>query len=74
MMSTRKLVRTSNGMLYAIGFVVIVVAFLLLGGWTWMQGVMHGNGLMGMHNWNWAQILVSLGIGFILGLLVSRRS
>lgn len=59
--------------IYLIALVVIVVAFLLLGGGTWMSGMMHGSRSLGMANWNWAQILVSLILGFLIGLLVSRR-
>jgi hypothetical protein len=71
---SRRVVATSNGTVYIIALVVIVVAFLLLGGWQWMLNLSHGNGSLGMHNWNWATILISGGIGFVLGLLVSRRS
>ena len=38
------------------------------------QGMMHGSGgSMDMGNWNWVQILISLGVGFLLGYLVARR-
>ncbi len=40
------------------------------------QGMMQGRGnggSMDMGNWNWLQILISLGIGFLLGYLVARR-
>jgi hypothetical protein len=58
-----------------IAVVVIVVAILLLagGGGHSIGGFMHGSRSMGLANWNWIQILVSLGIGFILGLLVAKR-
>jgi len=66
--------RLSNTTLtYLIAFLVIVVAFLLLGGGPWAKGMMHGGGSMGMDNLNWIQIVISLGIGFILGLLYSKR-
>jgi hypothetical protein len=71
---SRRIVATSNGAVYIIALVVIVVAFLLLGGWQWMESLSHGNGSLGMRSWNWATILISGGIGFVLGLLVSRRS
>jgi len=64
---------TNRTVIYLIAVVVIVVAFLLLGGGPWMSGMMHGNRSSGMANWNWAQILVSLTLGFLIGLLVSRR-
>ncbi len=40
------------------------------------QGMMQGEGIgrsMDMGNWNWIQILISLGIGFLLGYFVARR-
>jgi H+/Cl- antiporter ClcA len=70
-MSSRRI--TSNTTLYLIAIVVIIVAFLLLGGGPWMRGMMHGSRSLGMANLNWVQILISLALGFLLGLLVSRR-
>lgn len=72
-MSTKRISK-SHTALYFIALVIIVIAFLLLGGGTWMSGMMHRNGLAGISYWNWPQILISLGIGFLLGLLVSRRN
>lgn len=37
------------------------------------QEMMNGNGYATMNSWNWLQILVSLGIGFLIGFLVFRR-
>lgn len=71
-MSTKKIAVT-NKALYFIAFLVIIVAFLLLGGGPWARGVMHGNRYMSMSYWNWTQILISLGLGFVIGLLVARR-
>jgi len=66
--------RLSNTTLtYLVALLVIVVAFLLLGGGPWVKGMMHGGGSMGMGNLNWIQIVISLGIGFVLGLLYSKR-
>jgi hypothetical protein len=68
-----KIGRTTNKTaLYIIVAVVIIGAFLLLGGGQWLKG-MHGGRSFDMANLNWVQILVSLGIGFLLGLLVSKR-
>jgi hypothetical protein len=53
--------------------VVIIGAFLLLGGGSWMTGMMHRGGSMGAVHLNWVQILISLGLGFILGLVASRQ-
>ncbi len=72
MMSTRK-ISSNTTVLYVTVFIVIVVAFLLLGGGPWIRGMMHGGRSMGMANWNWAQILISFGLGFLLGLVVSKR-
>ena len=69
-MSTR---RNTTALYYVIAFVVIIVAFLLLGGGPWVKGMMHGSRSTGMASLNWVQILISLGIGFLLGLLVSKR-
>ena len=59
---------------YLIIFVVILVAFLLLGGGPWIKGLMHSNHSVGMAHLKWAQILIGFGLGFLLGLVVSRRS
>ena len=68
-MSTRR----NTTAIYFIAIAVIIVAFLLLGGGTWMKGMMHGGRSAGMANLNWAQILISLGLGFLLGVVVGRR-
>jgi hypothetical protein len=72
-MSAKRLFGTNSTAIYVIAIVVIIVAFLLLGGGPWVRGMMHGNGSMGMSHLNWAQILISLVIGFLLGLLAGRR-
>jgi len=74
-MSTRRVTTVNTTALYVIAVVIVVVAFLLLGGVSWMRGLshMHVGRSMGIANWNWAQILISLGIGFLLGLLAGRR-
>ncbi len=58
---------------YVIVLLVIVVVFLLLGGGPWMTGMMHDGRSMDMNDLKWVQILISVGIGFVLGLLYSRR-
>ncbi len=72
-MSPKRIVTTNKTAVYFITFVVIIAAFMLLGGLPWLKGMMHGNRSMNMANWNWAQILICVGIGFILGLLVAKR-
>jgi hypothetical protein len=72
-MRTRRITTINTTALYLIALVVIIVAFILLGGGHWAQGMMHGSRSMGAASWNWAQILVSAGIGFLLGYLAARR-
>jgi hypothetical protein len=68
-MSTRK----NTTAIYIIAIVVIVVAFFLLGGGPWIKGMTHGSRSIGISNLHWGQILISLGLGFLLGWIVSRR-
>jgi hypothetical protein len=72
-MSARR-ITTNTTALYLIAIVVIIVAFLLLGGGPWIKGMMHGSRSIGMAHLNWVQILISLAIGFLLGLLIGRRN
>ena len=72
-MSSGRNITISSTMLYVIAIVVIIVAFLLLGGGPWMSGMMHEGRPLRVANWNWVQILISLIIGFILGVVVARR-
>lgn len=72
-MSTKRYIKSNRTTLYIIAVVVIIVAFLLLGGGPWMTGMMHRGHSMGTVHLNWVQILISLGLGFLLGVLASRR-
>jgi hypothetical protein len=74
-MSARRIKKINSTALYVIAVVIIVVAFFLLGGGAWIKGMahMHGGRSTGMASLNWVQILISLGIGFLVGLLVGRR-
>jgi hypothetical protein len=72
-MSTRKFVKSNRTAMYLIAVVVIIVAFLLLGGGPWMSGMIHSGRSMGSVHMNWIQILIGLVIGFLLGLLASGR-
>jgi len=56
-----------------VAIAVIVIAFLLLGGGPWLKGMGHGNGSMTMSSLRWGQILISLGLGFLLGWMASKR-
>jgi len=65
--------RRETRILYIVGAIaIIVIAFLLLGGTSAIKGIDHG-GSMGITNLRWGQILISLGLGFLLGWLASRR-
>lgn len=73
-MSTRRVIRTTNSSaIYVIALVVIIIAFILLGGGAWIKDTFNGSSSINTANWNWAQILISLGIGFVIGLLSGRR-
>lgn len=64
---------SNQTLLYTVAGLAIVVVFLLMGGSQWASRMMHGNRSMNMDNLNWLQILIGLGIGFVLGILYSRR-
>jgi hypothetical protein len=68
-----KRITTNRAVYLVVALLVVIVAFLLLGGGPWVKGMMHGGGSVNMANWNWTQILIGTGIGFVLGLLVGRR-
>jgi hypothetical protein len=72
-MGTRRVSARNTTALYIIAIVVIIVFFLLLGGGAWLKGVSHAGRSMGLVHWNWVQILISIGIGFLLGILASKR-
>jgi len=72
-MTTRR-GRSSNTTIYIVALIAIVIAFLLLGGAPWVRGLIHGDSSISFYRWNWTQILISLGIGFLLGYLVARRT
>jgi len=56
---------------YVIAVVAVIVAFLLSGGKNWMVGIMYGDGSMG--SLNRGQILISLVIGFLPGIVMAKR-
>ncbi len=72
-MSKRRNIKSNRTTLYIIAVVIIIVAFLLLGGGPWMTGMMHRGRSMGTIHLNWVQILISLVLGFLLGVLASKR-
>jgi hypothetical protein len=66
--------RRETRIVYIVGAIaIIIIAFLLLDGTSWLKGIGNGRGSMGMNNLHWGQILISLGLGFLLGWLASRR-
>ncbi|OFX23068.1 MAG: hypothetical protein A2041_06045 [Bacteroidetes bacterium GWA2_31_9b] len=60
-------------LIYVIALAVIVVAFFLLGGDHWLKGIIHQSRLSYMSRWNWTQIIISMAIGFVIGLFVAKR-
>jgi hypothetical protein len=72
-MSLGRNITVNTTVLYLIAIVVIVAAFLLLGGGPWIHGMTHGGRPVRINDWNLFPILVSLGIGIIIGVVVARR-
>jgi len=72
-MSKRRIASLNTTAIYVIALVAIIVAFLLLGGGHWMKGMSNGSRSIGVIHLNWLQIIISLSIGFILGLVVGKR-
>jgi len=70
-MGTRRIATRIIALLFFIAFAVIMGACD-----TW-EGKIQGSNSIAMANWNWAQILISLGLGillgFVLGLAVSKK-
>jgi hypothetical protein len=69
----RGLFRSSNkSIVYMVVILVIVIAFFLLEGDAWFRGAMlKGSGSLGALQWG--QIIIALIVGFLLGLVFSRR-
>ena len=72
-MSKRRIASINTTAIYIIALVAIIVAFLLLGGGQWIKGLSLGTRSINMADLNWLHIIISLGIGFLLGLVVGRR-
>lgn len=64
---------SNSTLIYVVALLIIVVFFLLLGGASWAQGMLQGNKSMNFGNLEWIQILIGIVIGFVIGLLYSRR-
>jgi hypothetical protein len=71
-MSAKRLKTSNKTLVYVLVVAVIVLLVLLFGGAGWLNG-MHGRMSMDYGHWNWTQILISLGVGFVLGWFVSKR-
>jgi hypothetical protein len=69
-MSIKKISSKNTTALYFIAFIIILVAFFLLGGGPWVRDLLYRHGVGTLH---WAQIMISLCIGFMLGLILKRR-
>ena len=70
-MSTRIVAKTIKASFNIMALIVLLVAC------DTGNGMMHGNNPMGMNNLNWTQILISLVviclIGLIIWVVISRR-
>jgi hypothetical protein len=53
-----------------LGIVLFLLSSIILGACNTGQGMMHGNGSMGINYWGWGQILIGLCLGFVIGFLV----
>lgn len=72
-MSKRRIASINTTAIYVIAVVAVVVAFLLLGGGQWIKGLSHESRSVGVIHLNWVQIIISLSLGFILGVVVGKR-
>lgn len=50
-----------------------VLFLILIAGCDTNGGMMHGDGLTSMYNWNWGPALIGLAVGFFIGFLVFRK-
>ncbi|MDO8896205.1 MAG: hypothetical protein Q7V19_01045 [Bacteroidales bacterium] len=67
------LFRSSNKSIgYLVSILVIVIAFFLLEGDTWLKEAIQ-RGSVNIGTLHWAQIIIALIVGFILGLVFTRR-
>jgi len=69
-MSARR-ITANKKVLFLIGFVIIAVAFLQFGGQPWIKGLIEGIKTVGMAHWNWIHMLITLCLGFLIGMLVT---
>ena len=67
----------NNKTILIIAFVIVVVLFLIFGAWG-MTGLrtssgMMGGWMMGGIGWIWIPIVITLGIGILLGWAIFRK-
>ena len=67
----------NNKTILIIAFVIVVVLFLILGGWG-MAGLRTSNGMMGgwmmdSISWTWIPIVITLGIGILVGWAIFKK-
>jgi TRAP-type C4-dicarboxylate transport system permease small subunit len=67
------IIRRNTKVIYILALVVIVMAFFLLGGGAWIKGITNGNNAINTSHLHWGQILISLGLGFLLGWIIARK-
>jgi len=60
-----------------IAFISVVILFVIFSGGAMtggmMNGGMHGNGWMGERSWMWAPVLLTLGLGVVLGWVIFKK-
>jgi choline-glycine betaine transporter len=71
-MATRR-IKSNKLIIYILAAVAIVVLVVWLGDSRSFNGVMHRNNTIVVSSWNWIHILISLAIGFVLGIAFSKR-
>ncbi|MDY0253812.1 MAG: hypothetical protein RBR30_05315 [Tenuifilaceae bacterium] len=71
-MSINRIKASRTTLVYVIIALMIIVLILILGGSDWLRSSQL-NQSFGVSNWNWTQIIVSIGVGFGLGWLVFRK-
>jgi 1,4-dihydroxy-2-naphthoate octaprenyltransferase len=68
-----KVIPTNRLAYFIIACLIIVIAFLLLGGGPWIKGLAYAHGSTDLANLHWGQILIGTVVGFLTGLIVSRK-
>jgi hypothetical protein len=63
--------KPNNKTILIIAFVIVIVLFLVFGGWAMarprLNGGMMGSWMMGGVSWMWIPIAITLGLGIFLG-------